>query len=305
MPVGADSINFSTILIENIMAKFIRYLKLRFPFLPIWIIFFIGILSMSELIISDLKINLNLFVISLVPTLFLFYMRILDEFKDFEFDKKNFPERPLHSGLVTKKELILYGVLTVLLIFTISLNFMSSIGIILLVLSFFYSGLMFKEFFIKDFWEKSALGYLLSHQVVLVMLISSIYLSLVFQNESPRNMTLAESSIIIFHVFLPLMVVEIGRKVKHRVDKTGKVTTDTYAYKWGQRNSIYIIHFLWIIDVFLLTINSYLNIYSVIFALIVVSISLLLSYIKFNSYVNNAEVITFFITILILAVNLL
>ncbi|MCP9266963.1 hypothetical protein M5U04_02315 [Xenorhabdus sp. XENO-1] len=52
--------------------------------------------------------------------LVLFFIRVIDEIKDYEFDIKNNPERPLVKGIVSRGDIILYGVITASLIVTLN-----------------------------------------------------------------------------------------------------------------------------------------------------------------------------------------
>lgn len=52
----------------------------------------------------------------IIGFLILFFIRVIDEIKDYEFDLKNNPERPLVKGVISRNDIILYGVVTASLI---------------------------------------------------------------------------------------------------------------------------------------------------------------------------------------------
>lgn len=92
----------------------------------------IAINHQSEYILSlsPLKVILSMFLI-------LFYLRVIDEIKDFEYDKKFNPDRPLVKGSVTKTHLTWYLIGTIVL--TLILNLYLGVSVLFfLILEFIY-----------------------------------------------------------------------------------------------------------------------------------------------------------------------
>ncbi|TNF26388.1 MAG: hypothetical protein EP319_13990 [Deltaproteobacteria bacterium] len=86
--------------------------------------------SEYTLSLSPLKVILSIFLI-------LFYLRVIDEIKDFEYDKKFNPDRPLVKGSVTKTHLTWYLIGTIIL--TLILNLQLGISVLFfLILEFIY-----------------------------------------------------------------------------------------------------------------------------------------------------------------------
>ncbi len=93
-------------------------------------------------------------------------IRVMDEFKDFEDDKKKFPNRPLPSGKVQKTDLKFLGVFCVANCLLVSASSWIVFGWAILSLGFTY--LMLKWFFIeKQMRESLPLAFLSHHPLVL------------------------------------------------------------------------------------------------------------------------------------------
>jgi hypothetical protein len=93
-------------------------------------------------------------------------IRIMDEFKDYQDDLTNFPNRPLPSGRVLKKDLLAVGYFCVMLILFLS---MTSIQLLVWgLVTLLFTGLMLKWFFIEDQMRKSLpLAFISHHPIVL------------------------------------------------------------------------------------------------------------------------------------------
>lgn len=281
------------------MPKFINYMYQRFPLIPLYILSLSVVVVMGALINNgDVTFRLEEISIGLIPVLFLFHMRILDEFKDYNFDAVNFPDRPLHSGLVSKKDLLIYEIICVILIGFISMVFTNFISFLFLIVSFAYSGFMFKEFFIEDFWNKSAFLYLASHQVILFLVLLCVLTGL--HENILYNVSLIHIVAILIHAFMPFLAIELGRKIKHRIDQQGNNTSDTYAQTWGQRNTILIIFFSYVINLCLLLYASQISITGLLVFGTIISLYLLYSYVAKTSFIENSRAVTFVMSILIL-----
>ena len=48
-------------------------------------------------------------------------------------------------------------------------------------------------------------------------------------------------------MILPVVIMEIGRKMVHRVSHKGIQTSDTYAYEWGEGQAIFVFSALFIV----------------------------------------------------------
>ena len=88
------------------------YFKERYPIIPRLILGLIVFLEIHFIIllnegITQFQIGIQEGVGAFTVFAFLLWLRIADDLKDFETDKELFPERPLPSGRVTKKDVMI------------------------------------------------------------------------------------------------------------------------------------------------------------------------------------------------------
>lgn len=156
-------------------------------------------------------------------------VRVMDEFKDFEDDKKNFPHRPLPSGRVYKSDLLNLGFFCVGTILVVSLSSLKILGWSLFGL--FYAFLMLKWFFIEARMRQSLpLAFLSHHPIVLI---NFVYLILGV-SEAFSGVTWEHAPLI-----LPLCIIftnwELARKIRQPDQETNYTT---YSKILGARFAI-------------------------------------------------------------------
>lgn len=100
-----------------------------------WFFALYGAVAMNHsseymLSMSPVKVILSMFLI-------LFFLRVVDELKDFDYDKKFNPERPFVKGTVTRKDLHVYLLVSVILTFILNIQFGPSV-LFFLLLEFIY-----------------------------------------------------------------------------------------------------------------------------------------------------------------------
>ena len=171
------------------LTRFNAYLKERFPlgsFLPL-IILFTCALSYSGQVINrtvidffDLNLLIGLFVLLLV----FFHLRLFDEFKDYENDLSEHPDRLVSRGVITLQELR-YLTLSVLLVEVLLVIQLSPLANLAYVITLVFSLLMFKEFFLGELLRGDMLIYAISHQAIILFMAwfglnlqTDVYLSL-------------------------------------------------------------------------------------------------------------------------------
>ena len=76
---------------------------------------------------------------------------------------------------------------------------------------------------------------MISHQVVFIPIFLSFYGVFAENVWFPRS--LPDFAHLIY-LLLPIAILEIGRKLRPRLDSEGKVTDDTYNYHWGEKRSV-------------------------------------------------------------------
>lgn len=107
--------------------------------------------------IIDVKFGIQELVCGFTVFSFLFWLRIADDFKDYELDCRLFKERPLPSGRVTKKDLGIF--ITILIAITLVLNFIYMNNFLFCVLLYTYGSFMAVWFFLDcDFIRTGDIG---------------------------------------------------------------------------------------------------------------------------------------------------
>jgi len=160
---------------------------------------------------------------------FILLIRVMDEFKDYPDDLKNYPNRPLPSGRVFRKDLLILG--TFCFSLGIILNLFNQVMFIAALFCLGYSLLMLKWFFIEKKMRKSLFLALISHHPIVYFYL--FYLAVVYFQVKGE-----------FH-FFPLLVLipigctstnwEISRKIRSPWEETDYVT---YSQIWTPRKAI-------------------------------------------------------------------
>ena len=159
--------------------------------------------------------------------LFFVQLRIADEHKDDEIDRKYRPHRPVPSGLVSLDELSRLAWLTASLQFLIALAL--DIGLVPILLAvWFYIALMTREFFVSDWLKRRPAVYLLSHMVVMPLI--AFYVSAFDWLCECRD--IPEGLIWVLTLSFGCgIVLEVGRKI--RAPGQERTGVETYSAAWG------------------------------------------------------------------------
>lgn len=224
------------------MNKISLYLNDRFPIIPVLLFAFgYGALGVG-LSIDNIRINYayalrTLILFSFVFLFFLLRQRVTDEFKDAEHDKRNFPDRPVPRGLISKKDLVLLGIFA--LVFEFICVLLLGKNFLLIYFSvFLYSLLMAKEFFAGDWLNKHFNIYLFSHELIFI-LFGIFFISI---NNYENNPLILLIKVLI--LFTAPVSIEVIRKFSPRTNKEGVPVADTYTTVWGRGKTIFILIFL-------------------------------------------------------------
>jgi 4-hydroxybenzoate polyprenyltransferase len=164
--------------------------------------------------------------------LFFLQLRIADEFKDIEEDRKYRPYRAVPRGLVTLREL---GVL-----FVIAAGIQFALAwwrhpplVIVLVVAWAYLALMSVEFFARDWLKARPITYMWTHMFImpLVDLFATACQWMPTGAHPGRGLLwfLAAS-------YANGLVIEIGRKIRRQEDEETGV--ETYSMLWGRRGAL-------------------------------------------------------------------
>lgn len=209
------------------------YFKEMYPIIPRLIlgvivfleIYFIVLLNHN---ITDFDFGIQECVCAFTVFSFLCWLRIADDFKDYELDCRLFKERPLPSGRVTKKDLGIF--VSILIAFTLIINFIFMNNFIFCFILYTYGSLMAVWFFQKHKIQKSLPMALLTHNPVqMIMNIYIISFVIIKYHITVFDLT---NAMVVFTLYFPALIWEVSRKIRAPKDETEYVTySKLFGYK--------------------------------------------------------------------------
>lgn len=174
------------------------------------------------------------YIVAFVTVFLMFFqMRIADEFKDYEDDRRYRPYRPVPSGLVRLTELARIGWLGAAVQFALAL-WLSPLLLIPLAAVWVYLGLMTREFFCVRWLRARPVAYMASHMLILPLI--TLYASAcdwIPSGAAPSIDLLP----LLATSFCTGLVLEVGRKI--RALESEEPGVETYSHLWGHRRAVY------------------------------------------------------------------
>src|SRR5438046_7239539 len=158
----------------SLAARFWRYQSERFPlagFAPLITVFTFSSAAYSRLSRGEPGfIRGPLFAVgALTALIFFFLLRVLDEHKDADVDRRYRPELPVPRGLVTLAELRWIGGAALVLV--LALNAWAGPALLVPILGVgAWATLMTKEFFARAWLRAHPAAYLLTHMFIMPMI---------------------------------------------------------------------------------------------------------------------------------------
>lgn len=234
------------------------YFKEMYPIIPRLCLGFIVALEIYFIVllnqgVTDFNLGIQEIILGFTVFSFLGWLRIADDFKDYEHDCRLFPHRPLPSGRVTKKDLKIC--VSILIAITIILNFifMPRLHFLFCVILYTYGSLMAVWFFQKHKIQTSLPKALLTHNPV--QMIMNIYIiSFVIMKYSLEIFTL-HNIMAVFTLYFPALIWEVSRKIRAPKDETEYTTySKLFGYKKAT-NFVFLVTWLDIITNFILVWN--------------------------------------------------
>ncbi len=213
------------------------WLDERFPIMNFISGAFIYLLAKAIVIIENPQLyswNVSDLKAMVVPMAHLFLLRVFDEHKDFESDKIHYPNRVIQKGIFTLAEVRKFGFIAFILqiIAVLSISRANDIlGVYLLM--WFWTFLMTKEFFVKEWLKSQLFLYGLSHLVVTPL----IFLCCLALAAGVLNITIAWQ----WALWIALVtgwIYEVTRKTKGQEEETGDMS---YSKLWGRQKACAII----------------------------------------------------------------
>ena len=232
------------------------YFKEMYPIIPRLVLGFIVAMEMYFIVllnqgIVDFTFGIQEIIRGFTVFSFLCWLRIVDDFKDYELDCRLFAHRPLPSGRVTKKDLRVFA--TILIAFTLLINLIFMPNFLFCLILYTYGSLMAVWFFQKHKIQKSLPMALVTHNPV--QMIMNIYIiSFVIIKYNLEIFTL-HNAMAVFTLYFPALIWEVSRKIRAPKDETEYVTySKLFGYKKAV-NFVFIVTWMDIITNFILVWN--------------------------------------------------
>ena len=208
----------------NFFKKWYTYQKERFPVLVygLYILCLTFATCFYNTKMLEIESNVGIFIVMFVVAFLQFLMvRIIDEFKDYDEDKKYRPYRPVPRGLIKLQELrVLFVICVVIqLALTLIVNPFSFIFLLVLWIVFI---LMTKGFFIKKVLDKHILLEVAFDEIMLPVMI--LYLASFIK----IDMSILWRLLLLSYVVS--WIIEIARKVRCKKDEEKGVKTYTAVF---------------------------------------------------------------------------
>lgn len=221
------------------------YFKEMYPIIPRLLL---GIIVFGEIYfivllnngVTEFKINYQELIGGFTVFSFLLWLRIADDFKDYELDCRLFSSRPLPSGRVKKRDLAIF--VGILIAVTAALNavFMNNIWFFLFL--YVYGTLMSLWFFSKKKIQKSLPLALVTHNPVqMIMNVYIISFTCIKYGLSAWTLT---NFLAAWTLYFPALIWEVSRKIRAPKDETEYVT---YSKLFGyQKSTVFVLVLTWV-----------------------------------------------------------
>ena len=213
------------------------YFKERYPIIPRIILGLIVFLEIHFIVllnngVTKFNIGIQEFVGAYTVFAFLLWLRIADDLKDYETDKKLFKDRPLPSGRTTRRDVMIAGVFFELIAIILNILFMNNI--LFFVILYVYGYLMSKWFFQKSKIQPSLPLALITHNPVQMIVNLYIISFTCIKYEIPAiSLTTAMA---LFTLYFPALIWEVSRKIKAPKDENDYTTySKLFGYKKATR----------------------------------------------------------------------
>ncbi len=232
------------------------YFKEMYPIIPRFVlglivffeIYFIILLNNG---ITAFNIGIQEIVGSYTIFAFLMWLRIADDFKDYETDKKLFATRPLPSGKVKKKDLLIICSIVQAVALILNVIFMNNIYFFAFL--YLYGFLMSKWFFQKSKIQPSLPLALVTHNPV-QMIVNLYVVSFTCIKYELQAVTLT-NFLVLWTLYFPALIWEISRKIKAPKDENDYTTySKLFGYKKATR-FVFVLTWVDILTNILLVVN--------------------------------------------------
>lgn len=229
------------------LSRLAVYFRERYPILPRLILGGIVFLEIHFIIllnygVTDFKLGIQELVGIYTVFAFLMWLRIADDLKDFETDKRLFPERPLPSGRVFKKDVVTVCIVVELAAVALNAVFMNNF--LFFCILYGYGYLMSKWFFHKKQIQPSLPLALITHNPVQMFVNVYIISFTVIKYDLPPVSLFTVMAL--WTLYFPALIWEVSRKIRAPRDENDYTT---YSKLFGYKKSTRFVMILTLVDI--------------------------------------------------------
>ncbi|MBQ7958395.1 MAG: prenyltransferase, partial [Oscillospiraceae bacterium] len=229
--------------------------------------------------ITDFSLGIQEIVGGITVFGFLMFLRIADDFKDYESDKRLFPDRAFPSGKVYKKDLNIVVAIDLSVLTILNAIFMNNFLFYLFLMA--YGILMSLWFFQKHKISKSLPLALVTHNPVqMVLNLYIISFCCIKYDLYPFTLT---SFLVLMTLYFPALIWEIARKIRAPKDETEYTT---YSKLFGHKKSTIFILILTLVDI----VTNLLLVYRLnMIGFVILIINVAVMTVEFILFIKNPE----------------
>lgn len=173
---------------------------------------------------------------------FLLWLRVADDLKDYETDQRLFPDRPLPSGRVSKKDVVIACIIFQGIALALNLIFMNNFPFFCLLYAYGY--LMSKWFFKRKVIQPSLPLALVTHNPV-QMFVNVYIISFTVIKYDLKAFTLI-TVLALWTLYFPALIWEVSRKIRAPKDENDYTT---YSKLFGYKKSTIFVMILTLVDI--------------------------------------------------------
>lgn len=223
----------------DIIKKIYKYQKERFP-LAILLFTTLSSVLATVAVVGDFVVTIvDILLVFSAAMFFLFHVRVIDESRDAEYDKKYYPDRPVQKGAITLKELFIVDLIGIIFIILIAFVYGKYTLLITLAL-FIFTTLAWRDFFMPKFFLNKPMLYHIINSPQMILLQIFMFTAFTGSFKITKIMCL-----LVAIVYMNIFILEVIRKIK-RPGLT-KEPGDVYSKALGFKGSLYFTLFLTIV----------------------------------------------------------
>lgn len=223
------------------------YFKERYPFFSRLLLGFIVFLEIYFIVllnsgVTTFHITAQELIGGYTVFAFLYWLRVADDLKDYETDQRLFPDRPLPSGRVFKKDIVISCLIINAIAIICNIIFMNNLPFLCIL--YFYGFLMSKWFFQKAKIQPSLVLAVITHNPV-QMFVNLYIISFTVTKYQVPFVSLT-TIMALFTLYFPALIWEVSRKIKAPKDENDYTT---YSKLFGHVKATKFVLILTIADI--------------------------------------------------------